>query len=285
MSCIEKILQKDILLNKRYQVVSSLGKGGFGITYLCLDKANNEYVAIKEFFPKEAVRNDSLGVSSKNDDNSHYFSVMQNFLEEANILSSIDDIRIVRVRESFEENGTAYYVMEYIEGPTLKDYIKQNGPLESKEALRLIEEVSMGLKTIHDRGFIHGDLKPTNIMLKKSRMIKIMDFGAASTKDSLYTKVHSNVVSWNYSSPERFSRSSMIRPASDIYSLGCVLFFMVSGFDPLPATERLKGAKIPIPPTTRKIKHLINKSMALDEFRRFFSVDLFLKACKSFFPL
>lgn len=266
-------------------VLNSLGKGGFGITYLCLDRAKNEYVAIKEFFPKEAARKDSLIVSSKNDNSDHYYSGMQNFLEEARILASIDDVRVVRVHESFEENGTAYYVMEYIEGPTLKEFVKQNGPLESKDALRLIEEIALGLKSIHDRGYIHGDLKPTNIMLKKSRMVKIMDFGAASSKDSLYTPAHSNIISWNYSSPERFSRNSMIRPASDIYSLGCVLFFMVTGFDPVPATERIKGLKISIPPTSRKIKHLINKSITLEEMQRFFSVDLFLKACHSYFNL
>ena len=276
---------KNTLLNKRYLVLNPLGKGGFGITYLCLDRATGEHVALKEFFPKEASRSDSGVVLTDSNDVERYYAGMQRFLEEASILSTINDVRIVRVFESFEQNGTAYYVMEYVDGPTLKDFIRSVGPLDGRDALRLIEDIARGLKAIHDKGFIHGDLKPTNIMLKKSRLVKIMDFGAATTKDSFYTPVHSNIISWNYSSPERFRHEHTVHPGSDIYSLGCVLFFLVSGFDPTPATERLKGVDLAIPPTTRKIKYLICKSMSLEERKRFANTDLFLKASRSYFNL
>ncbi|OAA31360.1 hypothetical protein AT15_07640 [Kosmotoga arenicorallina S304] len=273
-------LKTGTILKKQYEIVTSLGFGGFGITYLALDKANdNREVAIKELFPKNSVREGNCVVFSEDAEKS--FSRISEFIDEAKMMTSVKNERIVEVLDYFTENGTAYYVMEFIDGKTLRDFIKKHGPLDSKQAIHLIKEIALGLKAIHDRGILHGDLKPSNVMMN-NKGIKIMDFGAASLKNTIYATKHGKVISWGYSAPERFTNSTIITPQSDIYSLGCILFFMVSGEDPIPALERRKGTRLSIPPVKFKLRRIIKKAMALEPFQRYPTVDNFLKALDSF---
>ncbi|AKI97134.1 serine/threonine protein kinase [Kosmotoga pacifica] len=274
-------LKSGIFLNGRYRVVASLGSGGFGITYLALDTARNDRkVAIKEFFPKNCTREGKEIVFTEEPEKT--FQRIAEFIEEAKMITTVEDKRIVKVLDYFLENNTAYYVMEYVEGKTLKEHIKLHGPPGTREAIELIKEIALGLKAIHDRGILHGDLKPSNIMIN-SEGVKIMDFGAASFTNTIYTMTHGKIISWSYSSPERFHNQTIITLQSDIYSLGGILFFIVSGEDPIPAPEREKGIALPIPPVSYKIRRIIKKAMALEPFQRYPTVNHFLKALKSFF--
>ena len=272
-------LKTGTMLKGQYEIVTSLGSGGFGITYLALDRAHDNYkVAIKELFPKNCVREGNHIVFSEDSEKS--FDRISEFIDEAKLMTSVHDERIVRVLDYFKENGTAYYVMEFIDGETLRKFIKKHGPMNSKLAVQLIKEVALGLKAIHDKGILHGDLKPSNIMLNAGK-VKIMDFGAASFKNTIYVTTRGKIISWFYSAPERFCNSTIITPQSDIYSLGGILFFIVSGEDPISAPEMKKGSLLPIPPVKLKIRRIIRRAMALEPFQRYPTVDHFLKALKS----
>lgn len=227
-------LKTGTMLKGQYEIVTSLGSGGFGITYLALDRAHDNYkVAIKELFPKIVSGKESYCIFRRFRKS---FDRISEFIDEAKLMTSVHDERIVRVLDYFKENGTAYYVMEFIDGETLRKFIKKHGPMNSKMAVQLIKEVALGLKAIHDKGILHGDLKPSNIMLNAGK-VKIMDFGAASFKNTIYVTTRGKIISWFYSAPERFCNSTIITPQSDIYSLGGILFFIVSGEDPISAPK------------------------------------------------
>ncbi|WP_255358898.1 MULTISPECIES: serine/threonine-protein kinase [Kosmotoga] len=264
-------------------MVFFLGRGGFGITYLCVDNAKSKNTAVKEFFPKGARREGLNVLPPEGIEPEQYYEKVKRFLVEAEILEKVNDHRVVRLLDSFEENNTAYYVMEYVEGPTLQQFIRDRGPLGTKEALDLIREIALGLKAIHEYGFVHGDLKPSNILLKSGMFVRIADFGASGIKDSFFRLGEHNVVSLNYSAPELFTSQAVPNVQTDIYSLGGVLYFLVTGESPVPATQRAKGKELMIPDVGRKIKKLILKAMALSPEKRFYSVDSFLKALDSFF--
>lgn len=273
-------LPKGTLLKGRYVVERSLGSGGFGITYLCMDNVVGEYVAVKEYFPKLAVREGLNLVIPRQYDIQEHYTRVESFLDESKIASKFVDVRIVRQTDSFRENSTAYYVMEYVEGPTLVQFIRSNGPLKAQEAVRIAEEISLGLRSIHDAGFVHGDLKPTNVILKNERAVKITDFGGASMRDSFFMPLHAGVVSLHYSAPERFVRCIMPTAQSDIYSLGGVLFFLVSGLDPVPAPDRLKGIAMADPPTNYRLRRVIRKAMAMAMSDRYQDILQLIRALR-----
>ncbi|MEA2067535.1 MAG: serine/threonine-protein kinase [Thermotogota bacterium] len=256
----------------------SLGRGGFGLTYLCEDLKTGEYVAVKEFFPEGAVRRSSSVELPSSSEWDNTFEKIEHFLEEAELISLIDDPRIVKVISAFKENKTAYYVMEFIQGRTLRKYVNERGFLSDLEFKELIDEIGKGLQTIHSKGILHGDLKPSNILITdKEKAVKITDFGAASSIGSLYRGSIGNIVSRHYSAPERFTQEMILTVQSDIYSMGAIIYFMVTGQDPLPATNRLKGEKMKFPPISKKLKKAIERSMKLLPQNRFPDVRSLLK--------
>jgi serine/threonine-protein kinase len=239
---------------------------------------SGEYVAVKEFFPAGAVRRGSSVELPSSSECDNTFEKIEHFLEEAELISLIDDQRIVKIISAFKENKTAYYVMEFVQGRTLRKYVNERGLLSDLEIKELIVEIGKGLQTIHSKGILHGDLKPSNILITdKEKAVKITDFGAASSIGSLYRGSIGNIVSRHYSAPERFTQEMMLTVQSDIYSMGAIIYFMVTGQDPLPATNRLKGEKIKFPPTSKKLKKAIERSMKLLPQNRFPDVRSLLK--------
>ncbi len=198
------------------------------------------------------------------------------------MISSIDDTRVVKVLNAFKENKTAYYVMEFIQGRTLRKYVNERGFLSDVEIKELIDEIGKGLQAVHGKGILHGDLKPSNILITDDKKeVKITDFGAASSIGNLYRGSIGNIVSMHYSSPERFTKEMILTVQSDIYSLGAIIYFMITGHDPLPATNRLKGEKMRFPPISKRLKKVIEKSMQLLPQSRFPNVNNMLKYLNS----
>lgn len=279
MIVIEYYLKESTILKKRYRVVEPLGKGGFGLTYKCMDLHRGEFAAIKEFFPRGSERGDALEVIPGSADlREAYYDKLSSFSEEFRIISTISDIHVVKVLDFFTENNTAYYVMEFISGMNLKDYGKHNGRLDQKRAFEIIDDILKGVASIHESGYIHGDLKPTNVMLTDDGKIKVMDFGAACLKDTFYSYEASKVVSMSYACPEKFFASSTPELSWDIYSVGGILYFLLSGIDPIPATDRVRGIPLELSMISRKPKAIIEKSMALVATRRFRDTAHFRKA-------
>ncbi len=176
-------LKEGAILNGRYTVGRVLGQGGFGITYIAQDYQTKERVAIKEYLPGEfasRTQNQSIQAFSGDQEETFAYGKAQ-FLEEAKTLAAFNgDAHIVRIYIYFEENNTAYFVMEYVDGDPLDKYMAQRGGrLSVDEANRLLLPLMESLEKVHARGIIHRDIAPDNILITKDGEAKLIDFGAA----------------------------------------------------------------------------------------------------------
>ena len=177
-----------LLQGGRYKIIKTLGKGGFGITYLALQSGLERQVAVKEFFMKDCCeRNEStshvtLGTSGAREQVSRF---REKFLKEARNIAKLNHPNIVRIIDVFEENGTAYYAMEYAEGGSLKDKVEAQGHLSESVATRYIAQVAEALDYIHQRKMNHLDVKPGNIMLTENDDAVLIDFGLAKQYDAV----------------------------------------------------------------------------------------------------
>ncbi len=234
------------LQGNRYRIISTLGNGGFGITYLAEQTMTERKVCIKEFFPKSllARESDSSSVrvlSNEFVDDSARFKAK--FIKEAKTIASLDHPNIILIYDSFEENDTAYYVMEYIEGESLSSIVKRRGALSETEAIGYIRAVADALGHIHEHRIMHLDIKPGNIMLRKrdSRAI-LIDFGLSKHYDDQSGEATSTTpvgVSHGYAPMEQYKRGGVneFSPETDIYSLGATFYYLVTGTTPPDAAD------------------------------------------------
>ncbi len=234
-------LPVNIILNNTYLVGKCLGDGGFGITYIGYDMNLYKKVAIKEFYLKGYCNRGDNGfdVISEDEKKGVIFNREKaRFVEEGRILAQIDEQPgVVKVMSYFEQNNTAYIVMEFLEGTSLKSYVKQQGgKLEVGEALGIIQPVVKALAGIHEKGVVHRDISPDNIMITNSGKVKLIDFGAAKTKedDMSANKVYKK----SYSPLEQQSREGVIGTYSDIYALCASIYEIITGVKVQNARER-----------------------------------------------
>ena len=240
-----------ILQNGTYRIVKVLGQGSFGITYLAKAKLRTQgnlgsmnveaQVAIKEFFMSEVNSRRSDGSSVEGSSGSVFANYRKKFKKEAENLSKLSLSNIVKVVDVFDENNTTYYVMEFIEGKNLDDYIKQKGSLPEPEAISIIKEVGNALEYMHSRKMLHLDIKPKNIMRKPDGTIYLIDFGLSkqftdngepesSTSIGLGTPGYAPIEQSSYKQDGTF-------PATlDVYALGATMFKMLTGKRPPEAT-------------------------------------------------
>ena len=273
-----------LLQGGKYRIEKVLGQGGFGITYRAYDMSMETDVAIKEFFMKDfcnrsaddsSVSVPSLGSVEMVD---RYRS---KFLLEARRLFKFNHRNIVRVFSVFEENGTAYYVMEYLSGGSLKDRILQGG-LPEPDALNYIHQVCDALSYIHDKGIAHLDVKPANIMFRDDKDIVLIDFGISKHYDESGGQTSSTPVgvSEGYTPVEQYRQGGVSRfsASTDIYSLGATLYKLLSGVTPLGATTRASGESLePLPSCiSPAVCHAISMAMEIDKAMRPQSVEAFL---------
>ena len=252
----------------KYRIIRTLGQGGFGITYLAEHTTLGAKVCIKEFFIKDYCNRGDNGIvqsvvsENSNIDINRY---KRKFLEEARKVSQIKHPHIVGVSDLFEENNTAYYVMEYIDGVSLSDIVKRRRTLPEVEAVRYITQAASALKHIHDRNILHLDIKPANIMVRTDGdMVVLIDFGLAKHYDAetghqttTYLAAHSP----GYAPFEQGLAGGGVKmfcPATDIYALGATLYTLVTGECP-PEAAIIPSAGLPELPST--LSHSTRKAI------------------------
>ncbi len=205
------MLKEGIILGERYEVIARIGTGGMADVYKAQDHKLNRLVAVKVM--KAEFREDTSFVSK--------------FQKEAQSAARLSHPNVVNVYDVGEDRGLYYIVMELIEGITLKNYIAKKGKLSVKEATSIAIQVSLGLEAAHNRGIIHRDVKPQNIIISTDGKVKLSDFGIAKAINS--NTITANVMgSVHYSSPEQV-RGGFSDAKSDIYSLGITMYEMVTG--------------------------------------------------------
>ena len=237
-------LRKGTRLIGRYPVEGVLGQGGFGITYLGMDELHKKKVAIKEFFPQGIVtRNieyeDTVTVTLVGE-KENYDKGKERFLKEAQTMAMFSkDKGIVKALDFFEINNTAYIVMEYLEGVTLKQYLRENERIDAEDLVELLVPLIEALDEIHSQGLIHRDISPDNIMVLPDGRIKLMDFGAARDYTEFGEKSLSIVLKPGYAPPEQYQTHGVQGPWTDIYALCATMYKCITGENPPDAIDRL----------------------------------------------
>ena len=230
----------------KYRIIKKLGQGGFGITYLAENTMLEGKVAIKEFFFKEYCERNELTChvtvpTSNNRDTVQRFK--QKFIKEAKTIFRLNHPNIVRILDVFEENGTAYYVMEYIEGESLSDMVTRRGAIPFAEAIGYVKAAAEALMYIHSKKINHLDIKPGNLMKRNDDgEIVLIDFGVAKQYDlatSQGTTTTPVGISCGYSPTEQYRKNGVqtFSPQSDVYSLAATLFKLLTGNTPPEAME------------------------------------------------
>lgn len=251
-----------VLQNGKYRIEGVLGQGGFGITYLATQVALNRKVTIKEFFMKELCNRDEqtsqVSVPSMGSvDTVARFRAK--FVKEAQTIAALNNPHIIHIHDIFEENGTAYYVMDYLSGGSLSDLVQRNGVLPEATALGYIRQVADALSYIHARNINHLDIKPSNVLIDGNGNAVVIDFGLSKRYDETGSQTSTTPVgiSHGFAPLEQYQPGgvSTFSPATDIYSLGATLYKLLSGQTPPNATALLDAdldlSRLSASPTTK----------------------------------
>lgn len=276
------------LQNGKYRIVRFISSGGFGCTYEAIQTLFNSRVAIKEFFVKDFCnRDDATGnISVATDSKKELIGKLKKkFSEEARALFNMRHDGIVRVIDIFEENGTVYYVMDYINGRSLHDIVKEGGPLPEKEAIWYILQVCKALEYVHAHNILHLDIKPGNIMIDQNGKAILIDFGASkhySEENGENTTTLMGVNTVGYAPVEQTSLTfTTFNPATDIYALGATLYKLLSGITP-PEASLLSGNLATLKPLPKNIsantRKVITKAMQIKREDRYQTVKAFADA-------
>lgn len=231
------------ILAGKYLLGAPLGKGGFGITYIAMHLPDEKIVAIKEFFPANlAVRDtDNETVVPADDTKAVYYRTgMKSFSEEGRILYLLSDIEhVVHVAEQIQANNTTYLVMEYVPGISLKKYMKQQQKLFSEqETLTLMQPILLALQTMHQKGILHRDISPENLMLSPDNTLTLIDFGAARTFSRSDDDNLTVILKRGYAPEEQYHSNSRQGPWTDLYAVCAVMYQMLTGILPQEASAR-----------------------------------------------
>ena len=273
-----------LLQGGKYEIERVIGQGGFGITYLASQVLYGKRVCIKEFFFKDyCIRNTVGDVTSVTEGNRDIVDRFLNkFLKEAKIISSLNHPNIVRILDVFEENNTAYYVMEYVNGYSLADRVNKYGALNESDAVGYIKQVAGALDYIHQQRINHLDVKPANIMIRRSDNKAILiDFGVSKQYDVFGGQTSTTPVgiSHGYAPMEQYNAGgvSSFSPQTDIYSLGATLYKLVTGKTPPQAGEILNDGVPELPSTvSENVAETIKKSMQARKLDRYNNIEEFL---------
>lgn len=280
-------LSKGIILqNGKYQIEKVLGQGGFGITYLARQESLKRDVCIKEFFMRdfnnrsETNLSVTLGTSANKELIERY---LNKFIKEAQTIAALEHPNIIHIHDIFKENDTAYYVMDYIEGESLAEMVKHRGPLPEEEAVAYIRSVADALKYVHERSINHLDVKPGNIMVRRSdSRVFLLDFGLSKQYDTAGNQTSSTPlgISHGFAPIEQYSPEGIkaFSPQTDIYSLGATLYYLITGATPPPASELFASELEGFPSAvSASVKEAVGQAMKPQKKERPQSVDDFLK--------
>lgn len=261
------LLPHRTLLNEQYLIGKVLGKpGGFGITYLAWDLYLQTYVAIKEFLPRDLAGRVPGGASVQphtNDDSKLFSYGLEQFINEARTLAQFDHPNVVRVKTFFKGFNTAYMVMDYYDGVSLNEYIVQKGqPLSETVTLGIMYPILDGLHEVHNKGFLHRDIKPHNIFLTTSKRVILLDFGAARVSMNERSKSMSVVLTPGFAPPEQYHGRGKQGPWTDIYAVAATMYYMLTGSVPAEATERLYEDQLePVNALNRAVSEPVSRAL------------------------
>lgn len=247
---MQYLQQNTLLLGGKYEIVRHISSGGFGNTYEGYDTYLDKKVAIKEFFIKDFCKRESdttlvsVTTEGKRPLVEH---LKQKFMEEARAIAKMEHENIVKVQSLFEENGTAYYVMDFIEGESVHEHIKRRGLLPEEEAVAIILKVASALDYMHKRNRLHLDVKPANIMLRNDGKVILIDFGSSKQYAEVggeNTTTIAPCYTPGYAPAEQMNPTpTTFTSATDIYALGATLYKMLTGQTPPSAIDLVNGEK------------------------------------------
>ena len=278
----ELMLRVGTILRGIYRIDSYLSSGGFGNTYVATNIEFNERYAIKEFFMKGVTQRDgdSSTVSVSNSINQDSFlQQKEKFKKEARRLRQLNNPHIVKVHDLFEENGTAYYVMDYVDGENLSERLKRTGlPIKEVDVNNILPQILDALQTVHDAGIWHLDLKPANIMVDKTGQVKLIDFGASKQMNTQKGgATTSTAISYTngYAPREQMEQNyDKFGPWTDLYALGATLYNLLTNKRPPLPTDidddmsDDKHLALPMPNVSDKMKQLILWLMKTNRMQR-----------------
>lgn len=256
-----------------YQIKRFIASGGFGCTYEGVHTGLDKPVAIKEFFVKDFCNRDetsseiTVGVTSKT---ALFNKLRKKFVEEARALAKLNHPSIVSVSDVFDENGTSYYVMDYINGPSLKNIVDTQGPLTETDAVRYILQVADALEYVHKNNRLHLDVKPGNIMINAEGKAQLIDFGTSKQYEEESGENTSTVAGYTvgYAPTEQMGNDiKTFTPATDVYSLGATLYNILSGIKPISAATISSGEKQkPLPQHISMVtRNAVEKAMQINK--------------------
>lgn len=276
------------LLLERYEIEKTLGQGGFGITYAAVDRKLLGRVAIKEYFPAALACRQEEGVAPLSEEcRQRFLQGKEKFLSEARALAGLSQTAgIVSVLGFFEEQGTAYMVMEYVPGISLRGWLEEQETLPSfQRAMELLAPVFAAMEQVHKKGLIHRDICSDNLILRDNGTLTLIDFGAARAfyqqeEEALTRTV---LVHQGYAPPEQYDKKGKQGPWTDVYGLASTLYEMVTGTMPPSAPERLGGENL-YPPSaygadiTPEQEEALSRGLSLETRERFSTVKAFQNA-------
>lgn len=294
----EHWLPEESLLHGKYSIKKVLGQGGFGITYLAYDNTLQQEVAIKEYFPvkyadrlsnrltefvnkkTEAKDTEEFQLSATSTvypqmgKEKRYLKGMRDFLEEARLLFGRFDIEgIVTIRDFFEENGTAYIVMEYLSGITLRQYEKQyKGKISEAQAGVLLGPVVKAMSYLHSNGIVHCDISPDNLIFDREGNLRLIDFGAARRSEKQKEEVY---YKGSYTAPEQYYDTAIVGPWTDVYAFCAVWYELLTGSKVPNAIERQNKDRLKNISTLTEVspqtEEIIHRGLSLEIPKRYFS--------------
>ena len=282
------------ILKGRYLLGAVLGEGGFGITYSAWDLVYQRHVAIKELFIAGVMyrRNEQVVLTDNSRETEKYCEECRGkFLQEANVLQSLQDKDgVVDIYEYFQENHTAYIVMEYLDGVDLRTFLKERGgKISYANAYRFLRPIMKSLIEIHRGGIIHRDISPDNIRYLSNKKMKLMDFGSAK---SVAAETSSSVIVLfkpGYTPPEQYASGYMVGPWMDVYAMAATIYRCITGKTPKNSIERKNDGDIETPRSlgadiSPKVERVILKGMALEPANRFLDMRAFYQELKAVSP-
>lgn len=279
-------LMEGTVIGARYQIGKVIGEGGFGITYIGYDTRLNIPVAIKEYYPKGYAQR-SVSVSPQvavtvGERGAIYEKGKERFLNEARVIAKfIGEPGIVNVTDYFEENNTAYIVMEYLNGITLKDYIEQYGSIPADTIFHLMSPVIRSLSLIHKQGLIHRDISPDNIMLMPDGSLKLLDFGAAKDYSMAGKESMTIVLKLGYAPEEQYRSKGIQGPWTDVYALCATIYKCITGITPDESIQRMRRDDVKWPSSlglliSQRQEQALMKGMEVEAQKRFQTVEQFV---------